>query len=113
MAAVVTPFPSGPRPRKRASASALPAGRKERYAAGKALRQRVARELQGEWTPGRHRRDPVELVIESSKGRIPELIPIRYGRMMVSPFTFYRGYPPRTDRGSDRRLKLDVIAQCI
>jgi uncharacterized protein (DUF2252 family) len=31
------------------------------------------------------------MVIESSKGRIPELIPIRYGRMMVSPFTFYRG----------------------
>ena len=91
MAAVVTPFPSRPHPRKTAAASALPAGRKERYAAGKALRQRVAREQHGEWTHGRNRRDPVELVIESSKGRIPELIPIRYGRMMASPFTFYRG----------------------
>jgi len=91
MAAVVTPFPSRPRPRNNAAVSALPESRKERYAAGKALRQRVAREQHGEWTPGRNRRDPVELVIESSKGRIPELIPIRYGRMMVSPFTFYRG----------------------
>ena len=91
MAAVVTPFPSGPQPRKKPAASALPAGRKERYAAGKALRQRVAREQHGEWAPGPKRRDPVELVIESSNGRIPELIPIRYGRMMVSPFTFYRG----------------------
>jgi uncharacterized protein (DUF2252 family) len=51
----------------------------------------VPREQHAEWTPSRKRRDPVELVIESSKGRIPELIPIRYGRMMVSPFTFYRG----------------------
>src|SRR5215472_17885979 len=90
MAAVVTPFPSRPRPGNNAAVSALPESRKERYAAGKALRQRVARELHGEWAPGRNRRDPVELVIESSKGRIPDLIPIRYGRMMVSPFTFYR-----------------------
>jgi uncharacterized protein (DUF2252 family) len=91
MAAVVTPFPSRPQPRKTSAAAALPPGRKERYAAGKALRQRVARQQHGEWTIGRNRRDPVELVIQSSKGRIPELIPIRYGRMMVSPFTFYRG----------------------
>jgi uncharacterized protein (DUF2252 family) len=91
VAAVVTPFPSRPRPRKSSAPSALPPGRKERYSAGKALRQRVPRERHGEWTTGRNRSNPVELVIESSKGRIPELIPIRYGRMMVSPFTFYRG----------------------
>lgn len=90
-AAVVTPFPSTRRTQKAGPAPTLPAGRDERYAAGKALRQRVPREKHGEWTLPRHRRDPVELVIESSKGRIPELIPIRYGRMMVSPFTFYRG----------------------
>lgn len=91
MAAVVTPFPAGPHVRKIGSASALPLGRDQRYAAGKELRQRVAREQHAEWTPAHHRRDPVELVIESSKGRIPDLVPIRYGRMMVSPFTFYRG----------------------
>src|SRR5215471_5520560 len=87
MAAVLAHFPSGTHGRKR---SALPAG-KERYAAGKALREQVARELHGEWSAAPHRRNPVELVMESSKGRIAELIPIRYGRMMVSPFTFYRG----------------------
>ena len=35
--------------------------------------------------------DPIDLLIENSKGRVEELLPIRYGRMMVSPFTFYRG----------------------
>jgi uncharacterized protein (DUF2252 family) len=61
---------------------------------GKALRGRVAREQHGDWTPARNRQDPVELaklVIQSSEGRIPDLIPIRYGRMKVSPFTFYGG----------------------
>ncbi|HEY6307901.1 MAG TPA: DUF2252 domain-containing protein [Candidatus Angelobacter sp.] len=91
MAAVVTPFPARPRTGKAGPAAELPAGRDERYAAGKALRQKVPREKHGEWAAPRTRRNPVELVIESSKGRIPELIPIRYGRMMVSPFTFYRG----------------------
>jgi uncharacterized protein (DUF2252 family) len=90
-AAVVTPFQSKGRTQKAAPAPTLPAGHDERHRAGKALRQRVPREKHGEWTLPRQRRDPVELVIESSKGRIPELIPIRYGRMMVSPFTFYRG----------------------
>jgi uncharacterized protein (DUF2252 family) len=88
MATVVSPFLSTHRTRK---PGPLTAGRHERHAAGKALRQRVPREKHGEWTLPRQRRDPVELVIESNKGRIPELIPIRYGRMMVSPFTFYRG----------------------
>ena len=64
---------------------------RDRYAAGKALRARVPREAHGEWKPPRNRHDPVELVIASSKGRVPELIPIRYGRMSASPFTFYRG----------------------
>src|SRR5437899_2956136 len=91
MAAVVTPFPSRPRAGKSEPAAVLPAGRDARYAAGKALRQHVPREKHGEWKPPRNRRDPVQLVMESSKGRLPELIPIRYGRMMVSPFTFYRG----------------------
>src|SRR5213595_1684674 len=39
----------------------------------------------------RNRRDPIELLIQSSKDRIPNLVPIRYGRMMQSPFAFYRG----------------------
>jgi uncharacterized protein (DUF2252 family) len=43
------------------------------------------------WRAPRNRRDPVELLIQSSKDRIPNLVPIRYGRMMQSPFAFYRG----------------------
>jgi len=82
------PAPVRPRGGK---APTPPKGRTERYAAGKALRRRVPRETHGEWPLGHNRRDPVELVIESNRGRIPELIPIRYERMMVCPFTFYRG----------------------
>ena len=63
----------------------------ERIAKGKALRDVATRKSQMEWTPPANRADPVELLIESSKGRVEELLPIRYGRMMVSPFTFYRG----------------------
>jgi len=64
---------------------------KERLAKGKALRDVTARKAQKDWTPPANRADPVELLIENSKGRVEELLPIRYGRMMVSPFTFYRG----------------------
>ena len=67
------------------------ASRDERFAAGKRLRDRVPREDHGTWKPPRNRPSPVDLVIASSKGRIAELIPIRYGRMSVSAFTFYRG----------------------
>ena len=63
----------------------------ERLAKGKALREVAGRKAQKEWSPPANRADPVDLLIESSQGRIEELLPIRYGRMMVSPFTFYRG----------------------
>jgi uncharacterized protein (DUF2252 family) len=63
----------------------------QRLAKGKALRDVVARNTQKGWKPPADRADPVELLIESSKGRVEELLPIRYGRMMVNPFTFYRG----------------------
>jgi uncharacterized protein (DUF2252 family) len=89
--AAVTPFPSKLRARKGGPTFVLPPARSERYAAGKALRQRVPREDHGAWKAPYNRRDAVEMVVESSKGRIPELVPIRYGRMLVSPFTFYRG----------------------
>ena len=63
----------------------------ERQAAGKALRDKFPRTSHGEWAPAARRIDPVAQIISSSKGRLPELIPIRYGRMLASPFTFYRG----------------------
>jgi uncharacterized protein (DUF2252 family) len=70
---------------------AHPATSDARRAAGKALRNRVPREQHGQWQPPRNRPDPVDLVIASSKDRIPQLIPVRYGRMSASPFTFFRG----------------------
>lgn len=63
----------------------------ERYTAGKAMRQDCPRSAQSEWQPPAGRADPVELLIENSRGRMEDLIPIRYGRMMASPFAFYRG----------------------
>ena len=63
----------------------------ERLAKGKALRDVMVRKAQREWKPLAKRADPVSLLIENSKGRMVELLPIRYGRMVVSPFTFYRG----------------------
>src|SRR5438270_2831995 len=63
----------------------------ERAARGKAERAEVSRGLHGEWVAPPARRDPVELLEEQAASRVPELVPIRYGRMLVSPFTFYRG----------------------
>ena len=63
----------------------------ERRAEGKALREAVPREDHGGWKAPKGRRDPVELVLESNEGRMPDLIPIRHGRMLQSPFAFFRG----------------------
>src|SRR5512136_59768 len=63
----------------------------ERVARGKALRERCSRKAQAEWKPPTKRADPIGLLIENSRGRIEDLIPIRYGRMMANPFAFYRG----------------------
>ena len=65
--------------------------RRDRQAAGKALRQTVPRSLHRDWSPKSDRPDPLELLETSNQQRIPELIPIRHWRMMQSPFTFMRG----------------------
>src|SRR5262245_3749999 len=64
--------------------------RKERRGTGKAMRDKCARGAHGTWKPQPKRRDPIELLIQSSAGRMQQLVPIRYGRMMQSPFAFYR-----------------------
>src|SRR5262245_33457612 len=76
---------------KRARSPNEPLTRKERKAVGKALRDKCSRRSHAPWHAPRNRRDPVELLIQSSRDRIPNLLPIRYGRMMQSPFAFYRG----------------------
>jgi uncharacterized protein (DUF2252 family) len=63
----------------------------ERVARGRAARREVPRSSQAEFEPAAHRQDPVGLLESQAASRVPELVPVRYGRMLVSPFTFYRG----------------------
>ena len=63
----------------------------ERKARGLAARQEAPRSSHGRWEPAPDRPDPVALLEEQAESRVPMLVPIRYGRMLVSPFTFYRG----------------------
>jgi uncharacterized protein (DUF2252 family) len=63
----------------------------ERVARGRAARANTARSTHAEFDPGPDRPDPVALLERQAATRVPELVPIRYGRMLVSPFTFYRG----------------------
>jgi uncharacterized protein (DUF2252 family) len=63
----------------------------ERSAAGKAARAAVSRSSHGDWEPAADRPDPIALLEEQATTRVPELVPIRHGRMAVSAFTFYRG----------------------
>ena len=83
---------------------------RERAARGKAERAEVPRSVHGEWSAPAGRRDPVELLEEQAASRVPELVPIRYGRMLVSPFTFYRGaaYLMAADLAGSQRTGLRV-----
>ncbi len=61
------------------------------YAMGKAFREKCPRKSHAQWKPPADRPDPVQLVLRSEEGRIPDLLPLRHGRMARSAFTFYRG----------------------
>jgi uncharacterized protein (DUF2252 family) len=63
----------------------------ERRAAGKALRDKVPRESHAGFKPAPNRPDPIATLIASDEGRLPELVPIRHGRMLTSPFAYLRG----------------------
>jgi hypothetical protein len=71
-------------------AGARPLGPAERAASGKAAREKAPLEAHAEFRPAQSR-NPVGLLLGQAKTRVPELVPIRHGRMLVSPFTFYRG----------------------
>ncbi|MEU3465920.1 DUF2252 domain-containing protein [Streptomyces sp. NPDC006733] len=64
---------------------------RERAERGRAARAHTPRSSHAEFDPGAHRADPVEVIEQQSLVRLPELVPIRYGRMIESPFRFYRG----------------------
>ncbi len=80
----------------------------ERIALGKAARKEVPRRAHGEWEPTPRRRDAVELLEEQAQTRVQELVPIRYGRMLISPFTFFRGgaYLMASDLSDGPRMRL-------
>src|SRR5262252_181462 len=63
----------------------------QRVARGRAARRAAPRSEHGRWEAAPDRPDPVTLLEEQAATRVPELVPIRYGRMLASPFTFYRG----------------------
>ncbi len=63
----------------------------ERTARGRAARLEAPRSVHARWTPAPDRPDPAALLEQQALTRVPELVPIRHGRMLVSPFTFFRG----------------------
>jgi uncharacterized protein (DUF2252 family) len=64
---------------------------RDRAERGKSARAKVPRASHAEWSPGQRTHEPLELLAEQATTRVPELVPIRHGRMAVSPFTYYRG----------------------
>jgi uncharacterized protein (DUF2252 family) len=75
------------------SPNAAPRTREDLLAAGRAVRARVPRRSHGPWTAPLGRPDPLDILARSNAQRLPGLVPVRNGRMMVSPFAFYRGSP--------------------
>jgi uncharacterized protein (DUF2252 family) len=82
----------------------------ERQARGKAAREESPRSRHAEWEPWAERPDPVALLEEQAASRVPELVPIRYGRMMASAFAFFRGaaYVMASDLASTERSGFNV-----
>ena len=63
----------------------------ERVARGRAARSLVPRSIHADWEPSPERQRPEDVLLEQAQARVPELVPIRHGRMLVSPFAFFRG----------------------
>jgi len=84
----------------------------ERVTRGKTARAEVPRESHAVFDPPSHRPDPIALLEEQAKTRVPDLVPIRWGRMLVSPFSFYRGaaLPMASDLASTPVTGLPVQA---
>ena len=90
----------------------IPPTQAERREAGRALRKVVPRSSQAGWTPPPRRPDPVAQLIAQDRVRIPELVPIRHGRMVVSPFTFLRGAAAIMARDLSKTPTSGIRVQC-
>jgi uncharacterized protein (DUF2252 family) len=84
----------------------------DRVARGKVARAEVPRSSHAVYEPPRRRRDPLTLLEQQAKTRVPELVPIRYGRMLVSPFTFYRGAAKIMAEDLAGTSRSGLLAQC-
>ena len=84
----------------------------DRVARGKVARAEVPRSSHATYEPPRRRRDPLTLLEQQAKSRVPELVPIRYGRMLVSPFTFYRGAAKIMAEDLAGTPRSGLLAQC-
>ena len=71
--------------------NAVMINRAERQAVGKGLRDTVPRAAQAIWQPVTHRTQVLSMLEESNRDRLPDLIPLRYARMLQSPLAFFRG----------------------
>ena len=100
----------------RSTATGLEASRQrlslaERRVRGKAARAEVPRESHAEWKPSADRPDPVALLESQGAARVPDLVPVRYGRMMETPFTYYRGAALPMASDLDRTPATGMIVQ--
>lgn len=88
----------------------------ERLSAGRALRRKVPRKIHARWKAPANRPDPIQLLIDSDAGRLPRLLPIRYGRMQQSPFAFLRGAAAvmafDLSKTPDTRLRVQACGDC-
>src|SRR5579871_6015454 len=83
----------------------------QRVARGRSARVEAPRSAHGRWEPAQDRPDPIALLEEQAASRVPELVPIRYGRMLVSPFTFFRGAALVMASDLSRTPRSGLIAQ--
>jgi uncharacterized protein (DUF2252 family) len=79
---------------------------------GKAMRARVPRGSHGEWEPAPDRKDPVAVLRAADSARVPELVAIRYERMLASPFAFYRGAAAVMAADLSATPATGVVVQC-
>ena len=104
------PAPRATKPRATKPAAPTRPTREQRIARGKAARAEVPRASHAEFVAGKHRKDPLTLLQDQDGTRVPELLPIRYGRMASSAFAFFRGaaLPMASDLAATPRSGLTV-----
>ena len=95
---------------KPSSGKSRPLSRKQHVDQGKAARRRSPRESQGDWSASSRTSDPLSLLVGQEATRVPELVPIRHGRMAASAFAFYRGaaLPMAADLSTSPNTGLNV-----